>query len=151
VTCAFTPASTLTPAFDATVKLTAPATVREGAPYKVSVQVATPIGNPAPIGLVGLGRTATITAAGARPAGPIELTQAPVDVAEGASAPARTFTRRLRAGQAGSTITYTLDQYSYTFAIATGSPTLRPVATCTPVTGGPVPIATTRVVGRGHA
>jgi hypothetical protein len=57
------------------------------------------------------------------------------------------FTKRLRAGSPGSTVRYSFDRYSYTFAIATGDPTLRPVANCTPTAGGPVAIATTRVTG----
>ena len=147
VTCVFTPTSQFSPAFDATVKLTAPATVKAGATYKITVQVSTPIGNSVPIALNGLGFTSTLTATGARPAKPIVLTQAPVDLNQGANAPAQTFKRRLRAGAAGSTITYALTQHSYTFKIVGGIPD-QIVANCTPNAGGPVTIATTNVVGR---
>ena len=77
-------------------------------------------------------------------------TQAPVDVAAGSSVPAEVFTRRLRAGPAGSTVTYTFDRYAYTFAIAGGDPTLQPVAMCTPTGGQPVAIATTQIIARGR-
>jgi hypothetical protein len=150
VSCVFTPASTAAPAFDATVSLTAPATVRSWSQYRIGVQVSTPIGRPAPISLLGLGFTSTLTASGARPAGPLTFTQAPVDVPEGGSVVPETFSRRLLAGWPGSTIRYTFDRYTYTFAIATGDPNLRPVATCTPTTGGPVTLGSTRVIGRGR-
>jgi hypothetical protein len=150
VSCTFAPTSPITPAFDATVSLSAPTTVRAGSQYRIRVQVSTSIGRAAPISLLGLSSTSTLTASGARPAGPIDFTQAPVDVPEGGSVAPETFTKRLWAGAAGSTVTYTFDRYSYTFAIATGDPNLRPVATCNPVAGGPVTIATTRVTGRGR-
>jgi hypothetical protein len=145
VTCRFTPESPATPTFDATVTLTAPATVRARSAFRVKIKVDSPIGTNVPISLLGLGFTSTVGVAGARQTAPLVLTQAPVDVALGANVPAQVFTRRLTAGRAGSTITYTLDQYSYEFAIATADPNLRITSTCTPTAGAPATIATTRV------
>jgi hypothetical protein len=143
VTCTFSPSVDITPRFAATVKITAPAKVRARRRFAIQVSVATPPQTNVPVALNQLSFTNVVSANGARPAGPFTYTQAPVDVPQGGSVTPQVFTQRLNSGASGSTITYTLNQHSYTFTHV--GATFSVTSTCTPDAGGPVTIATTRV------
>ena len=89
--------------------------------FSIQVSVATPPHATVPVAVTGLSFTDVVSAKGARPAGPFTFTSTPVDVPKDGSVTPQVFTQRLNSGRSGSTITYTLDQHSYTFTIVGNS------------------------------